>query len=593
MKNIFKVFAFAALLISLASCQEKFEPYKPTDPASGPQVYFKDGASKSVNLDLDGNSFVVELGRVETSEATTVNLNVSGDGSKYFSVPSSVSFASGSSTAKIEIGYSLETLGYDNTQTVNIAIADESLTTVYGSSTIAVSGVILSPWTSIGYATIQEDYWYEGTFTCEVLQNDLDSRLYRLVNPFGQGDKPELTILKAGETLSGVTVEEGWVKYTDMDLEFYPTYSDEVFLVHPYRFSSKASAANFSVSKVIAWQENGLPGQIKLSGMYYMFNTGGWDKLAQPTVTITFPGYVVKDYAVSVEYSGIFSDVVSNVNYAVANTVFGEDGASADIESVALAVVEGSDYEAAAEAIASGEIEVVTVTEGGEVNVPMPEDAKNGVYTVVAVSFGDGEAQKYGYSSFLYYGGAKASDLKSGDYDINGSSFTVEPSGKPYEYYVSSIGGMEDGLYFYANFDPDKSTLSLTGVIYGEEEYGNQFGAPYGYYDDAHTLLYAYASYASEESAGDDECVFNVDPVSHKIVSIANDYAVEIRKYAAGYPFVKNAFEAKAGDSVTFAEEEEAVEAASNALVNCLQLNSGFGTVGVASYHNVPLSIAK
>lgn len=584
MKNIFKVFAFAALLLSLGSCQEKFEPYKPTQPESGPQVYFKDGATKAVTLDMNQTSFTVEIGRVETSAALTVNLTVTGEGTEYLTVPTSVSFASGSDTAPIEIGYSLETLGYDNTQKVTIAISDESQTTAYGNSALTVSAVILSPWTSLGKATIKEDYWYEGTFTCEVLQNDLDPNLFRFNNPFGQGDKPELTILKAGDVLSGVTVEDNWVKYTDMDLEFYDGYSDEVFLVHPSRFSSKSTAAAFANSKVIAWQENGLPGQIQLSGMYYMFNTGGWDKTGAPTVTITFPGYVVKDYAVSTSYIGVTSEIAANKDYAVVNTLLGKDGASNDIEYAALAVVEGTDYEAAAEAIAKGEIETVTADASGNVNIPMPENAKNGTYTVVAVSFAEGEAQEYGYTSFLYYGGAAQNNLVCGDFELNGSKFTIEASNEAYKYFVSSIGGMEDGLYFYANFDPVQSKLSLTGVIYGEEEYGNQFGAPYGYYNEEHTQLYAYASYASAESDGTDECVFNVDPETHIIKSIATNYAVEILEYAAGYPFIKNAFEAAAGDAVTYIEPEPEAN---------VILMSGHGVVGIAAFANDPISIAK
>ena len=53
---------------------------------------------------------------------------------------------------------------------------------------------------------------------------------------------------------------------------------------------------------------------------------------------------------------------------------------------------------------------------------------------------------------------------------------------------------IEDESAWWAVYDPTKNTLSVTGVEYGYEDSGNQFGGLYGYWDDAKTQVYAYCS---------------------------------------------------------------------------------------------------
>lgn len=572
MKNLNKIIlALAAVVLPLASCQ-KVEEWKPGEMEDGPQVYFSADTPSSLSLSSQESSFAIDIYRVVTSGALTVNLSVSGD-TDPFTIPSSVSFGAGENKATIDVEYDADAIGFDSKKTLTFNIADDSAKTMYGASELKLTVEIPSPWTLLGKGSITDYYYMGQTRSVNIYQNDLNPNVFRLDSPFVPGDKPELTLLQPGDVYKGVTItKEGLVGYTDIDLTLNTNYNDEVYMVFPGRFTSKADESLWTYNKVLAYQENGLPGIVQLAPMYYMFNTGGWDKTQlDGQVEIVFPGYVIKDYSVSAEYSGIFTDP-SGVSSASTNVTLG-----ADVEEVKLAVVAGNGIEAAAMAIAAGTVESVSVSEDGVVNVPIPEDADFGEFSVVAVSFAEGEAQEIGYSTFQYFGGAPADDLVAGKYNFGKDNVLTVESNGGYEYIVQGLG-VEDESAWWAVYDPTKNTLSVTGVEYGYEDYGNEFGGIYGYWDDAKTQVYAYCSYADADSEGDDPLVFNVDPATHAIVSVANDFSVEVFEYKAGYPFVEYAFQVAAGTAVT------KVAATSSATL----VKAGNSKFGVKMFDNEP-----
>lgn len=573
MKNMKKtILALAAVVLSLASCQ-KVDEWKPGELEDGPQVYFSADAPTSLSLSSKESSFPVDVYRVETSGALTVNLNVTGD-TDMFTVPSSVSFAAGENKASINVEYDADELGFDNKKELTFEIADAAQKTQYGRSSLALSIQIPSPWTLLGKGTITDNYYRGDSHSVDIYQNDLDPNVFRLGNPFGAKDNPTLRVLQPGDTYRGVAITKNdLVGYDDIDINVYrDDYGAEIFMFHPGRFTSLSAESNFTFNRVEVYQENGIPGIVQLAPYYYMNGVGGWNKTQlDGQVQIVFPGYVIKDYSVFAEYTGIFIDPSSASN-ASTNIALG-----ADVEEVKVAVVAGNGIEAAAMAIASGAVESVSVTEDGVVNVPIPEDAEFGEFSVVAVSFGEGEAQEIAYSTFQYFGGAPADNLVAGKYNFGKDNVLVVESNGGYEYLVQGLG-VEDESAWWAVYDPTKNTLSVTGVEYGYEDSGNQFGGLYGYWDDEKTQVYAYCSYADADSEGDDPLVFNVDPATHAIASVANDFSVEVYEYKSGYPFVEYAFQVAAGTAVT------KVAAASSATL----VKAGNSKFGVQMFNNEP-----
>ena len=70
---------------------------------------------------------------------------------------------------------------------------------------------------------------------------------------------------------------------------------------------------------------------------------------------------------------------------------------------------------------------------------------------------------------------------------------------------------MIDGSQWYATYDAEASTLTVSGVERGYEQYNNQYGGIYGLFDQEGTMVYGYFSFAGEESKGNDPLVFAVE----------------------------------------------------------------------------------
>ena len=93
------------------------------------------------------------------------------------------------------------------------------------------------------------------------------------------------------------------------------------------------------------------------------------------------------------------------------------------------------------------------------------------------------------------------------------------------DFFVRNIG-IANGSSWYAEYDSEASTLTLTGYEEGYEDFGMQFGVPYYYYDEEETMYYGFYSYASDTSNGKNPCVFSVDPQTKELAALNNDFAV-------------------------------------------------------------------
>lgn len=410
MKRIYRflltVCAFSALAVS---CAEKGDDYVGADAPTGPQVYFSNQNTTTRSLAATATSFSVLVNRVETTSALTAAVNAvipaTQEGTPYFEVPSSVTFAAGQNAAELEITFDPEVLGFDNKQTVTLEISDKTVTTPYGCEKMSFTVYVPAPWKSIGTAIIVESWWPMGTVNAEIMQNEVNPKQFKLVTPFGGKESPVITLLKPGDQVNDVTITmEDLVLYDDIFLTYHSTYADDLYICHPSGgFKATPTEDTWTHSRVLEYQENGLPAVIQLAGFYYMYNTGGWNNSGDDgDFLIYFPGCAPKDYTFTLNREGTFYDLEENP-YAVANISFGtEETEKSDIAYIKAACVFASSENEALQALLSGAVECVELKSDASVNLPM--SGESGKYFIIAVSYdSDDEPQDYMSNSFEYY----------------------------------------------------------------------------------------------------------------------------------------------------------------------------------------------
>lgn len=204
-----------------------------------------------------------------------------------------------------------------------------------------------------------------------------------------------------------------------------------------------------------------------------------------------------------------------------------------------------------------------------ETSYTMIVEAQNayGKALLVSEPFTTGEIS---YSGDLVVGEYTMICQREGEAQPSGNAFTVwaRPDSET-EFLVDDLG-ISNGARWYATYDPAASTLTLNGIEFGYEEYDNQFGAIYGQYDQ--TTLYGLASFASEESTGNDPCVFAVDAETKQLSALNTSLAVAF--YDAGTStFERFAVYFEAGENTTISYTgEESSETTSSVST----LNAGY-----------------
>lgn len=116
--------------------------------------------------------------------------------------------------------------------------------------------------------------------------------------------------------------------------------------------------------------------------------------------------------------------------------------------------------------------------------------------------------------------------------------FEVVPNGTTNtDFVVKNFGANVNGLgdiMWLATYDATAKTLTLSGEELGYEEYGNQFGVPYAYVDQAQTQALAFFSFANEGSQGNDPCVLTVDATTKQVCALQNKlFAAQVVELAS------------------------------------------------------------
>lgn len=501
-KNILSAMLLLALPLAFTAYGDDVE-YSPADKPVNAQVYFPTTNGATVDLSKDKTSFDVTLMRAKTDEAITVPITATGGGS-FFTIPTSVSFAQGVDKAVLSISYNPESLEYDAYSEIKLTIGDESATTPYGMAQYVFKAGIPAPWTSLGKATFSDAFLFANKYSVELQRNDLNPSLYRLVDPYSEGltkegftsngdQSPyvEFTLLKPGDKIGDVTITmEDLVYFPYYCTGFFNTsndYNTNVDAHHPSDFSSLNSEAAWTFNRVLQYQADGTPAGVQLAPYYYMNGHGGWNNTqADGIITIIFPGASLKDYTINVEYKGRFTNVGGD-NYAVADIQLG-----ADVENAKVVMVEGNDIQAAINGILDGSLEGIEVSQSGSVNIP---STANGLCSIVAVGYGEGESQEVAYTSFEFSAGTDrwmslgtalyTEDLMTTLYKVDNPTYEVEiqensenpgvyrlvnPYGEAYPYNESGDWDDSQNHYLVINAqDPE-------GVFIDQQKMGLNWG---------------------------------------------------------------------------------------------------------------------
>ncbi len=190
--NIFSAIGLAAAM-TFTACTDEVD-YTPAKPVNTPGVYFP--AEEEINFVVNSEADVqtINISRSTTEGELTVNITPYGDADK-FTVPSTVTFASGAATASVAVTPLTNNMEMYATYMLGITIAEE-FTSPYIQDSWEGSFTFGIEWPTIGNCIFTDDACGPVTgnpiFTwrVEVQEHAETPGLYRLVNPYGCAASP-------------------------------------------------------------------------------------------------------------------------------------------------------------------------------------------------------------------------------------------------------------------------------------------------------------------------------------------------------------------------------------------------------------------
>ena len=134
---------FLGAIVGITSCTEEAD-YTPAQKPENAQVYFATDEASTVSLETGQQSFMVSIYRISPKGALTVNIT-SQDESGIFTIPSSVTFAEGTTKAEIPVSFDFDKLEPEKKYPISFAIDGNSELSEYGNSELVLN-VQYAPW---------------------------------------------------------------------------------------------------------------------------------------------------------------------------------------------------------------------------------------------------------------------------------------------------------------------------------------------------------------------------------------------------------------------------------------------------------------
>ncbi len=404
-KNIFGVLLALTAMITFYSCGEDEPEYTLADKPTNAQVFFPITNSATIELSSVETSFGIAIARLKTDDELIVPLTLT-DGTGLFTAPSSVTFSKGASTATVLITYDPTKFDFDIFTDLSLTIGGD-LTTAYGVNTYTFKAGVPAPWNSLGKCTFVEDFMTTNykvenlAYEVEIQESLLTPGLFRLVNPYGAA-------YKYNDPGDWDDSKNWYIEIHAEDPTAVYMYIQQTGLNWGKGMVSIGSIAgmNMANGKTLAEQKAaGLTGTYKdgvisfpTRSMIIRNSEGTYYANINGAFRVAMPGVVLKDYSLDVAYMGTYNDSKDKIAGVVAKVT--EIGS--DLNNVRLAVVQGTDVNAAIEGIRSGNLASVEVSNTENVLVPFDGEPVAGTYTLVAVGYEGTVAQAAAAAQFKY-----------------------------------------------------------------------------------------------------------------------------------------------------------------------------------------------
>lgn len=414
---IMKNFKFLYLLLAVVgvvtftSCTEEWAPGA-QDTNAG--VYFPD--TSVINVTAEATSADIVVKRTNAAEALTVSVRstVVEDAIDFLSVPSSVTFDAGSDTAILTVTINdAANMVLGKKYVASIKLEGEQAS-IYGTSEHDFVFMIPEKWVDytdedgkLIYGTYIDDFFcpvmeYEAGYAspAHIQKHETDPNRYRVVEPFGKaffdymfGDVPGYFKLTPGAYIEFNITDPNNVTVVGNPVNLGASINFSDIGLAPMYLYVEADENGQQVPGTVTYKDGVI--QFAANKVYVCYEYEGELNIMTPTnasglMAYALPGVEITDYALSVEYTGMYVTADNSEASAVL-----EFGAGADVESIKYAVVEGDvtkDYASVVEGIVDGSIEPIYVIED-EAGLTQEVALSRGTWTVVAVPYGAEEAE--------------------------------------------------------------------------------------------------------------------------------------------------------------------------------------------------------
>lgn len=184
MKNIFKYGLFLAMPLFMA-CSEEGVDYVPAEqvPAGCPVVEFSADNQTILEVDPTIPYFTFTVTRKDASAAADYALNVLENEGDSFSVPASVSFASGATeaTVRVDVNSGCKTAV---PLRLTVALDDADINPYTQGFKSYTTDVTVIKWNSCGMGAYEDGFWFGFYDEVEIFERDDQPGTYRFKNPY-------------------------------------------------------------------------------------------------------------------------------------------------------------------------------------------------------------------------------------------------------------------------------------------------------------------------------------------------------------------------------------------------------------------------
>lgn len=483
-------FSFMAMLAMMLTSCSSDDDYQWAS-ISGTEVYFSNTLESTVELSTEANSFNVPINRSDDSEELTVNLIVTQAEGSILSIPTSVTFAKGEKMAIITVSYSPEAIEFGSYEEASIVIADENLTTPYGSNAYTFKAGATA-WVNWGTGYYREDcmttFFSTENLIAEVTiqRNVIEEGKYRLVNAYGEAygynepgdwdDSQDYYI-----TIDATDPDYVYVENSNTGMDWsYGEVSIQSLVAYYLTKGNSLEAIKAAHPEYFGTLKDGvitMPANSMLISMADYQNGGWYSSNTNGMFAVALPGSIIADYSAEISYNGIYTNVANEV-FAIGDLTLGTNA------TTVKAVVTKSNIDAneVAEDILTGAvIEAIDVSAG---NIAVPVGNLTGELQIVVAVIADNAVQTVATARFDYYGGGAEpwTSLGKGYYTDDFIVPLYTQAGLPYTYEVEIQESNDTpGLYRIVNaYAPVAVAFGETGgneniLIHAEDAEGVYF----------------------------------------------------------------------------------------------------------------------